>query len=61
MVAEELANLHRSDNQHTQVAQKCATSQADAAALLNVSRRSVQQAAEVNADGVRSARGARGG
>ena len=41
MIAERLANMKRGDNQHAQI---CATSQAEAAKLLNVSRRSVQRA-----------------
>jgi hypothetical protein len=44
MVADKLATLKRGDNQHAQI---CATSQAKAAELLNVSRRTVQHAREV--------------
>jgi hypothetical protein len=48
MVAAKLANLERGDNQHAQI---CATSQDDAADLLNVSRRSVQTAKQVQERG----------
>lgn len=50
-IAARLANLKRGDNQHVQ---SCAspTSQTEAANLLNVSRRSVQQAVKVEENGV---------
>lgn len=44
MVAAKLANMPQGTNQHAQI---CAPTQADAADLLNVSRRSVQTAKEV--------------
>jgi N6-adenosine-specific RNA methylase IME4/ParB-like chromosome segregation protein Spo0J len=48
MVAAKLATLRRGDNQHAPIG---ATSQSDAAELLNVARRSVQRAAEVRDHG----------
>jgi ParB-like nuclease domain len=52
VVAAGLAKLKVGDNQHVrQGAQICATSQAEAAGLLNVSRRSVQHAATIIAKG----------
>lgn len=48
MVASRLATLPRGANQHAQI---CAPSQDEAAELLNVSRRSVQQAKKVSDDG----------
>jgi ParB-like chromosome segregation protein Spo0J len=49
MVAARLANLNRGDNQHTAIA---ATSQGEAARLLNVSPDSIQRARVVQRDGV---------
>lgn len=52
MMGQRLANLKKHDNQHTkQDAQICATSQSDAAEMVGVSRRSVQHAAKVIAEG----------
>jgi N6-adenosine-specific RNA methylase IME4/ParB-like chromosome segregation protein Spo0J len=48
MVAAKLATLRRGDNQHAQI---CAPSQEKAAELLNVSRRTVQHAREVQDHG----------
>lgn len=48
LVAARLANLPRGANQHAQI---CAPSQAEAAELLNVGRRSVQSARQVLEDG----------
>jgi N6-adenosine-specific RNA methylase IME4/predicted transcriptional regulator len=48
MVAEKLATLERGDNQHASIE---ATSQADAAEMLNVSRSAVQRAAVVREHG----------
>jgi N6-adenosine-specific RNA methylase IME4/ParB-like chromosome segregation protein Spo0J len=48
MVAARLATLRRGDNQHAQI---CAPSQSDAADMLNVGRRSVQYAREVQEQG----------
>lgn len=49
MIAAKVATMRRGDNQHAQIS---ATSQTEAAALFNVSRGSVQNAAAVRRDGV---------
>ena len=48
-IAAKIANMPRGTNQHAQI---CAPSQDDAAAMLNVSRRTVQHAATVRDHGI---------
>jgi len=60
MVGARLANLKRGDNQYTEDAQICATSQSDAAQQMQVSTRSVENAAAVQRTGARLANLKRG-
>lgn len=55
MAADRVATLRAGDNQHAQI---CAPSQAEAAELMGISRRSVQHARRVNDSGVPSLIGA---